>query len=221
MPWSDHFEQQVRLKAKTELRTSMQRVRNTLPATTRALFSESIRTRLNTLDFYSTKKSMALFSPIHHKNEIGTQGIDTDARKYGLRVAYPFLEEDTSWVPSEGSLRPKMSMRFRWVDVNSSALDDAFHEQGHGFPEPLSSFPLVDEQELELVILPGLAFDPYGGRLGYGAGYYDRSLPFCTNAIKIGICFDFQLVVDLGLSETDVPVDWIVTEKQILQAIRL
>lgn len=68
-------------------------------------------------------------------------------------------------------------------------------------------------QDLAVIIVPGLAFDRRGGRLGLGAGYYDRYLQQATNAIKIGICATDFLVEEIPMEEHDVFMDYIVTEK--------
>jgi len=71
------------------------------------------------------------------------------------------------------------------------------------------------------VLVPALALDSRGHRLGYGAGYYDRTLPrFCPPAVSIGVAYDFQLLVELPVTEGDVPCDWIVTDTRALAAER-
>ncbi|MFB6344981.1 MAG: 5-formyltetrahydrofolate cyclo-ligase [bacterium] len=77
--------------------------------------------------------------------------------------------------------------------------------------------PVVDSIDLDLVLVPGLAFDVNGGRLGYGEGYYDRFLSqLDETTTKIGVCFDEQLVKDpLPVSEHDVPVERVVTETRM------
>lgn len=83
----------------------------------------------------------------------------------------------------------------------------------HDIPQPLSRglFPASD---VEVALVPGLAFDIRGGRLGYGAGIYDRLLTkFRSSALRIALAFDCQVQRDpLPQERTDVPVDYIVTE---------
>lgn len=66
-----------------------------------------------------------------------------------------------------------------------------------------------------LVVVPGLAFTESGQRLGRGGGYYDRFLPSVPDAVTIGLCFDLQIVEDLPVVETDVAVQWILTERRL------
>ena len=75
-----------------------------------------------------------------------------------------------------------------------------------GIMEP--SGPLfTDYHRIDLAIIPGMAFDRHGHRLGRGRGYYDRFLPHIHQAYKIGVCFPFQLVDSVPTEQTDVPVD--------------
>jgi 5-formyltetrahydrofolate cyclo-ligase len=75
----------------------------------------------------------------------------------------------------------------------------------------------VDEPEIDAVIVPGLAFDRAGGRLGYGEGYYDRFLEKLMQAKTpraqfVGVAFDAQVVENVPMYAHDVPMDWLVTE---------
>ena len=65
--------------------------------------------------------------------------------------------------------------------------------------------------EYDLIIVPGVAFDKNGNRLGRGRGYYDRFLCNHTNVKKIGICFDFQLVDEIPTEPTDIRMDEIIS----------
>ena len=64
--------------------------------------------------------------------------------------------------------------------------------------------------------MPALAYDPAGFRIGYGAGHYDRTLPLCTRAKTVGVCFDFQLIAEVPVTPGDVPVSLVVTEARTL-----
>lgn len=189
----------LRVRAKAELRKSVQRIRSTTPASARLARSEAIRARLLELDVYRGVHALALFRPIERKGEVDTAGIDADARVRGIRVSYPSLGEDGA-------------MTFHVVE--SIDAPDAFEDRGHGFPEPRADAELVPPSSIDLVIVPALAFDPEGNRLGYGAGHYDRFLAACPHAATVGVGFDFQILVEIPIMPGDVPVQRVVTDRR-------
>jgi len=75
----------------------------------------------------------------------------------------------------------------------------------YGIKEPTGT-PFYDYEKIDLVIVPGMAFDATGARLGRGKGYYDRLLPKLT-AHKIGLCFPFQLVNEIPVEAFDIRMD--------------
>ena len=84
-----------------------------------------------------------------------------------------------------------------------------------GIPEP-SVLVFAAEDELDLIIVPGVAFDRTGHRVGRGGGFYDRLLPqYC--AVRAGICFGFQCLETVPAQEHDIRMDWVVTETEILK----
>jgi 5-formyltetrahydrofolate cyclo-ligase len=75
----------------------------------------------------------------------------------------------------------------------------------YGIMEPTGEvFPVDSYYEIDLAVIPGVAFDRHGVRLGRGKGYYDRLLPLMRNAYRIGICFPFQLLEQLPSEPHDV-----------------
>lgn len=85
-------------------------------------------------------------------------------------------------------------------------------------PEPVGT-ECVDPRQLDAVIVPGVAFDLSGRRLGFGKGYYDRFLPALRpEAVKVGLVYDLQLVPEVPAGPNDVPVDIIVTESRVVRA---
>ena len=87
----------------------------------------------------------------------------------------------------------------------------------HGIREPAVREP-IEPWDVEAFILPGLAFDTCGGRLGYGAGHYDAILGKSVRAaLKVAICYDWQ-VLDTPLPQEphDIAMDWIVTDKRAI-----
>jgi len=82
-------------------------------------------------------------------------------------------------------------------------------------PQPSKLLP-VDSAKIDLVLLPGLAFSEDGLRLGYGKGVYDRLLAD-TNALKIGVAYDFQVIDHFESESHDIKVDFVITEKRIIK----
>lgn len=81
-----------------------------------------------------------------------------------------------------------------------------------GVPEPAGTE--IDARALVAVVVPGLAFDDRGYRIGYGAGYYDRFLPLLAPGVAtIGVCFAAQVVDRVPAAEHDVPVGLVLTER--------
>jgi len=80
-----------------------------------------------------------------------------------------------------------------------------------GMLEPPASLPTFDPSEVEVILVPGVAFDRTGGRLGYGGGFYDRLLPLASQAVCIGVTFE-ELVLDaVPMEPWDCRVRWLVT----------
>ena len=74
----------------------------------------------------------------------------------------------------------------------------------------------INLDDINIIIIPAIAFDIKGNRIGHGYGYYDKLLKKSNNAIHIGLAFDFQIVDHIKIDKHDVPVDKILTEKRII-----
>lgn len=84
-------------------------------------------------------------------------------------------------------------------------------------PHPDHS-PLVDPSDIKLFTIPGLAFTKSGARLGRGGGFYDRFLAQAhPKAVKIGVCFETQIVPALPMEDHDHTMDWVVTESGMIR----
>ncbi|MCY3550648.1 MAG: 5-formyltetrahydrofolate cyclo-ligase [Candidatus Poribacteria bacterium] len=82
----------------------------------------------------------------------------------------------------------------------------------YGMLEPKDACPIFPTEHLQLIVVPGIAFDRKGYRLGYGKGFYDRFLTKCPHAIPIGLAYQIQVVEDTFPQAWDVPVQHIFTE---------
>jgi 5-formyltetrahydrofolate cyclo-ligase len=86
-----------------------------------------------------------------------------------------------------------------------------------GMLEPPADAPVVDPRDLDVVLVPGVSFDPRGGRLGFGGGFYDRFL-VGTSATRVGICHDGCLAEQLPCADHDRRMDWVVTPTATIHA---
>lgn len=185
----------LRLAVKKELRRRMRGVRNALPASAVAERSARVRGRLLALEFWAQARALALFWPIESKNEVDLRPLFDVARGAGKRVAFPGVNGEGAPV-------------FRFVEL-ASELDDL----GRGFLEPPEAAPAVGGGELDLIVVPALAIDASGHRIGYGAGFYDQLLPsHAPPALAVGVAFDFQLISEVPTTEGDVALGWVLTD---------
>lgn len=184
-------------RAKNELRKRARALRNTVPQSAIAERSAKIQSRLEKLPQFLAAKRIALFWPIEGRNEVDLRALSKSLLDRGANVAFPSIDPDTR----------VMTFRF-------PANPETMEERGLGFAEPAYSDP--EATELDVVIVPALGLDTSGNRLGYGAGYYDRTLPrFCPPATSIAVGFDFQLLVEVPTTEGDVPVDVVLTDERM------
>lgn len=190
----------IRTKVKAELRKRLRGVRKTTPAEACAERSARIVAALEPHAAIVGARSVALFWPILERHEVDLRALDERLRARGVRVAYPSIDPDTN------------AMTFRFVD-DPTSLEDA----GYGFAEPGADAPVADA--LDVIVVPALAVDPTGHRIGYGAGYYDRTLPaYAPPAVTLVVAYDWQLVAEVPATEGDVRCDWVVTDTRVIDA---
>jgi 5-formyltetrahydrofolate cyclo-ligase len=103
------------------------------------------------------------------------------------------------------------SLRLSYLRDFSALVPSTF-----GVPEPIGSEIPAAADDIDTIILPMLGFDRKGGRIGYGAGYYDRFLSKNPGLRKIGIAFACQEVDSLPVDENDIRMDYIITEEGIV-----
>lgn len=104
----------------------------------------------------------------------------------------------------------------RRVDRRDQLVPGAF-----GVPEPTPKQEAVPPQAIDVIIVPGVAFDERGARIGYGAGYYDRFLPQTKwTAVRIGLTYSCCLFQELPLEPHDAIMDWIVAEHRVFGPFR-
>lgn len=140
---------------------------------------------------YQSAKTIYGYLP--YNQEVRTVPMLERALREGKRVAVPKVYGD--------------EMRFIYMD------DLSLVEAGYaGIPEPVADGP-VAEDPTALVLMPGLAFDKAGHRIGYGGGFYDRFLAEEPNHPTVALCYDFQILPQLPTEEFDIPVDCVLYEE--------
>lgn len=93
--------------------------------------------------------------------------------------------------------------------------NQAMSFSSYGIWEPTGA-DFTDFQSISLIVVPGVAFDCLGNRMGRGKGFYDRLLPKMQHAKKVGICFDFQLFKALPTDDHDVKMDVVISQTQVI-----
>ena len=117
----------------------------------------------------------------------------------------------------------KASLAIPAWDAQQKSYDlCAFHAQTklvtgkYGIREPEARHP-VNPSSIRLLLIPGVAFDPDGNRVGHGKGYYDAILSrIAHGALKVGFCYDWQIVPSIPAEPHDIPVDFLLTDRRIL-----
>jgi 5-formyltetrahydrofolate cyclo-ligase len=193
----------LRQRVKAELRKRMRGLRGALPASACAERSARICERLMATESFARARAVALFWPMARRREVDLRGLDAQLRARGVRVAYPAVDPQSH------------ALVFRFVADPDAMIEDA--SQGMGLREPSALEPEALPGDLDAIVVPALVVDPSGHRIGYGAGYYDRTLPrFVPPATSIAVAFDFQLLVEVPATGGDVRVGCVVTDARSL-----
>jgi 5-formyltetrahydrofolate cyclo-ligase len=168
--------------------------RDALSAPEIASLSQEVVAQFLSSPAYAAASTLALYCSI--RSEVATSGIFAAAFQAGKRILYPRTVGTT----------------LEFIAVETLA---ALEASRFGICEPRSGevCPLA---KIDLLVLPGVAFDAKGIRLGYGLGCYDRALAAVGRPTLVGLAYDFQVVASLPKEEHDIPVDFVVTERKIL-----
>jgi 5-formyltetrahydrofolate cyclo-ligase len=189
---------------KRHMRQRMQALRKAIPLAALQARAERVIARLSALPEFVHADRVALFRAITARQELDLEPVDALLRARGSTVYYPFM------VPSGDTFLTG----FREVPALEELTD-----RGRGFAEPPPTGASAARGEIDLVVVPALALAPSGHRLGYGAGWYDSTLPdVCPPGISVAVAYDFQLVAELPVAPRDVPCDIVVTETRTIRA---
>ncbi|MBN1898088.1 MAG: 5-formyltetrahydrofolate cyclo-ligase [Spirochaetes bacterium] len=144
------------------------------------------------------KKSVHILSYVSFKNEVDTKYIIQRSIEEGKKVYVPRVDEDTN-------------------ELKICALS-SFKELKKGYrgiPEPINE--PVEKEKFDLILVPGLAFDPNGFRLGRGEGYFDKYLDK-VKGFKVGLGFFLQIVEKIPVEGHDIKMNMIITEKGFIES---
>jgi 5-formyltetrahydrofolate cyclo-ligase len=197
-------EDMLRRRVKAELRKRLRGLRKTMPEAACAERSRLIVDALAAQPSVARARRVALFWPMVERHEVDLRPLDAALRAKGVHVAYPAIGEDGDMV-------------FRDVADPLRMV-----ERGHMFAEPGDEEPLVggdgrDLSSIDVMVVPAIAIDPAGHRIGYGAGYYDRALArLAPGQVTIGVAYDFQLISEVPVTDGDLPVSLVVTDHRVI-----
>ena len=133
------------------------------------------------------RNAKTIYGYLPYNQEVRTVPMLEQALADGKRVAVPKVYGD--------------EMKFIYL-TDLTQVEDGYA----GIPEPVADGPVADDPTA-LVLMPGLAFDREGHRIGYGGGYYDKFLAEEREHPTIALCYNFQVVENLPTEEFDIPVD--------------
>ncbi|NLK07476.1 MAG: 5-formyltetrahydrofolate cyclo-ligase [Firmicutes bacterium] len=185
------------MQDKETIRKKLLSLRNQLPKDKRQAFSHAIKEQLFSLPVAQQAAVIMLF--LAFGSEVDTWCILEHGVAQGKTIAAPVCLPATKELLIYPISRKEEAVVGHWDIL-----------------EPPRNNQPISPDVLDIVVVPGLAFDRQGNRIGYGAGYYDRFLSNVPNTCKIGICFHIQLMDTLPKAAHDVPVDLVITEKEVV-----
>jgi len=157
--------------------------------------SSEIQARFACSGLLRDARCLALYSAIH--NEVSTDEIVEQVLDSEKSLVFPRVRGE--------------DLEFVMIESPADLVSGAF-----GVKEP-KGCNLVPLEKIDLVVVPGVAFDLRGHRLGYGRGYYDRALAKCqSHCMKVGFAYDFQLVEELPATDYDETLSVLITESRTL-----
>jgi len=150
-------------------------------------------------DYY--KNSKTIFTYFHFDREVKTDLIIKKSIEDGKIICLPYIDwKNKILIPSE-----------------IKSIEEIVQEKGIPVPKFLRP---VEVENIDIIIVPGVAFDVYKNRIGMGSGFYDRFLKnISKKTLKIALAFEFQILNErLPVCEKDIKVDVIITEKRIINS---
>ena len=177
---------------KAVLRKEIRKLREELPEDERKELSRKVIENLKKLKEFKKAKTIMLYYPI--KGEVDLTPLFTDILESGKKLLLPKVVGENIYP----------------IEVNDLSC---LGEGCFNIPEPLGG-KIYKPEKIDLVVVPGVAFDKKGCRLGFGKGFYDRFLPR-IKGFKVGVAYDFQVKEEILCEEHDIPLDAVITPSTI------
>jgi 5-formyltetrahydrofolate cyclo-ligase len=181
--------------SKSEIRNRIRELRRKQDSSSIIKKSGAIWKFLLSLPEYRKARTIALYASITKEGEVATADIIEGSLAQNKKVYLPKVVSD----------------HLEFFNVKSI---EELKEGAFGILEPTGD--KVKAEQIDLIVLPGIAFDVFGNRLGFGRGYYDRFLKKVRNASMVALAFDFQIVNRIPSTKSDVRIHKIVTESRII-----
>ncbi|MCA9607423.1 MAG: 5-formyltetrahydrofolate cyclo-ligase [Myxococcales bacterium] len=191
-------EDAVRAQLKGEIRTRRLATRKALPREGREARSAAIGERVLGLPEWAAAETVLAF--VSMPREVQTRALVEAAWREGKTVA-----------------TTRMNATRDDLELAAWREGDVLEESGMMFEQPTADAPVVPDDAVDLVLVPALAVDERGHRIGYGKGFYDRLLPRVARAPRVALIFDFERIVEVPNRPDDVPVDVIVTDQRVIR----
>ncbi|BDB02447.1 5-formyltetrahydrofolate cyclo-ligase [Clostridium botulinum] len=186
---------QEKMNNKAILRKEIINVRKSLTLEEKTQKDIIIKDKLQKNSLY--KESKFIFIYVSLKDEVDTHAIIKEGLRNGKRICVPKV----------------ISIQEGMVAIEIKDFSELIECGPYKILEPKNFENIVDSKEIDLAILPGLAFDNKGGRLGYGGGFYDRFIPKLKKEVsKIALAYDFQILKEVPKDAHDVLVDEIIID---------
>jgi len=198
-----------RFSSPASLRRHMRERRRSLTPTARAQAAKQLALQLRRARLWQPGLRVALYLAQH--GELDPRQVQQDLTRRGIEISLPVLHPH----------RPGRLMFQRW------RRDEPLAPNRFGIPEPrITADGRRPARWLDIVLVPLVACDAQGNRLGMGGGYFDRTFAFRRHGnqwcrpLLIGLAYEFQLVSKLPSREWDVPLDYIATEQRFIRCRR-
>ena len=189
---------------KNKLRYDYLKIRDRIEPTLRFAYSNMILSRIKKLKEYEDSNIVMFY--LSYGSEVFTDTMINEFLLDGKEVAVPVIQN-----PGDGIM----------TAVKINKLEDCY-ERVYGIRQPeFNENDVVSKDDIDLVFVPGIVFDMSGYRIGYGKGYYDRWLEGTNLSKRIGLAFEVQLIDKLPNGKYDLPVGRILTEKRMIETVKI